>query len=318
MADFGSMSADQINSSMGMGPGGAGALGQAGLNSIFGNFGQQTDYYSNLGAAFGRNTGGFGDIYGGGGFPQAPDPAPPQPPAGAVDWGRYFTGLTAPAAAQPPYNPFTQYGSGGYNPFDPSSFAPSAQQNIGGSYGGNRGGLSGSATDGPAPDMPAPFGGADTNLYGYPGSGSLGTMNAFGGYSPGGSGGGGGIGSDALRDRFAWQLAQSSPYATPGPPANGPYANLGYNPGMQNYFAFGGGQPNFQDRFGMGFPGAAQPSQYTGSPYTNVQGQTFQPNLPQGFAPQFDANTPGGALNPGQLNPGGFDIDIAGRGKPQS
>ena len=33
---------------------------QALYNNIFGNFGQQTDYYSGLGAAYGRATGGFG------------------------------------------------------------------------------------------------------------------------------------------------------------------------------------------------------------------------------------------------------------------
>ena len=48
----------------------------------------------------------------------------------------------------------------------------------------------------------------------------------------------GGIGSDALRDSMAWTLAQSSPYATPyQPPSNGPLPNLGYNPGMENWFA---------------------------------------------------------------------------------
>ena len=65
------MSADQINSSMGMGPGGAGAINQAALNNNFNNFGQQTDYYSGLGAAYGRATGGFGG-YGGQNDPFSP------------------------------------------------------------------------------------------------------------------------------------------------------------------------------------------------------------------------------------------------------
>ena len=148
--------------------------------------------------------------------------------------------------------------------------------------------------------QPAPFGGPATNLYGYPGSGSLGTGTAFGGYQPYTPSGQDGIGSDTARDRMAWTLAQSSPFATAGAPANGPYPNLGYNPGMQNYFATGGGTPNFQDRFGMGFPNAGTPSQYTASPYTNVQGQTFQPNLPAGSQQQFNADNPNGALNAGE------------------
>jgi hypothetical protein len=56
------MSAYQIQQSMGL-PGPA-AQNQAALNQNFSNFGQQTDYYSALGAAYGRATGGFG---GGGG-----------------------------------------------------------------------------------------------------------------------------------------------------------------------------------------------------------------------------------------------------------
>jgi hypothetical protein len=56
--------ANQINRSMGMGPGGAGTQDQNTLNNIFSNFGRQTDYYSGLGAAYGRQTGGFGGAAG--------------------------------------------------------------------------------------------------------------------------------------------------------------------------------------------------------------------------------------------------------------
>jgi hypothetical protein len=52
------LSAAQINASMGL-PGAA-YQNQAALNQNFNNFGQQTDYYSQLGAAYGRQTGGFG------------------------------------------------------------------------------------------------------------------------------------------------------------------------------------------------------------------------------------------------------------------
>jgi len=50
-------------------------------------------------------------------------------------------------------------------------------------------------------------------------------------------GGSGGIGSDALRDQFAWTLAQSSPYAENANIPSRPTANQGYNPGMENWFA---------------------------------------------------------------------------------
>jgi hypothetical protein len=129
MADYGSMSAADINASMGLT--GAGYQDQALLNNIFGNFGQQTDYYSGLGAAYGRATGGFGGTIDANSFPDA--------------------GLAN--------NPYYQAGMGG-------------------------------------------------------------------------------IGSDTAHDPYAWTLAQSSPYAEPHlPPSNGPYPNLGYNPGMANSFA---------------------------------------------------------------------------------
>jgi hypothetical protein len=66
MADFGSMSADQINSSMGFGPGGVGDQSQAMFNNLYGpqGFGGQTAAYAGLGAAYTGATGG--NIYGGG------------------------------------------------------------------------------------------------------------------------------------------------------------------------------------------------------------------------------------------------------------
>jgi len=72
---------------------------------------------------------------------------------------------------------------------------------------------------------------------------------------------------------------------------------LGYNPASSAQFAPQPSQ-NASPFFGAfaNFPNSATPSQYTYQPYTNVQGQTFQPNLPQGFAPQFGADTPQGAL----------------------
>src|SRR3954468_14785876 len=90
---FTGMTAPQINQSMGMGYGGAGDQNQAVLNNIFGNFGQQTDYYSGLGAAYGRQTGGFGGY----GAPNA-DPFTPVGGGGntygvdAGTWGRMSPG----------------------------------------------------------------------------------------------------------------------------------------------------------------------------------------------------------------------------------
>lgn len=333
MADFGGMSADQINNSMGLGPGGVGAQGQNQLNNIFGNFGQQTDYYSGQGASYGRATGGFNggaidqndpaniakywELMGGGGggagFPQAPDPAPPKPPAGAVDWSKYFTDMSAPAAAQPAYNPFTQYGNGGYNPFDPSSFAPAAQGNV-----GSQGGPYSPAYSAPG-ILNASDPGNIAEYYRLMGGGGGSFAPPPSQYDPGGSfapppgtsaQGPGGIGSDTSRDALAWTMAQSSPYATPGAPSNGPYPNLGYNPGMANSFAnptMRGGQIDQSDPGNIalywklmgGGSGAnlGTPSQYTTQPYTNTQGQTFQPNIPQGFQTPFSVDNPTGALN---------------------
>jgi len=176
-----------------------------------------------------------------------------------VDWNKWATQLTAPngvsnqqanpwgTSAGYPYfdNPATYGGlpAGGYQPMN----NPNAQALLGYDPRGGDGAYDpaeamwsmwhpGQSYPGKT-QTPAQYGGPDTNLYGYPGAGSLGTMNAFGGYQPDARAGTGGIGSDTLRDQFAWQLAQSSPWATPGAPANGPYPNLGYNPGMSNYFA---------------------------------------------------------------------------------
>jgi hypothetical protein len=98
MADFGSMSADQINASMGFGPGGVGNQSQALFNNLYGpqGFGGQTDYYSAQGAAYGLGTGGFGgtpaDFSGSRGSP-------------AYDYGSLYS----PAKVQSP--PAYDYGS---------------------------------------------------------------------------------------------------------------------------------------------------------------------------------------------------------------
>jgi len=130
-------SADQINRSMGMGPGGAGMQNQALLNNIFGNFGKQTDYYSGLGAAYGRATGGFGGApgrvgtisnpgtanpgYNPGGFkmPAVPagnvqrSPLPNIPTQSPLPQGQPFQ----PAVQSPARSPFTGLGFGGNRDF---------------------------------------------------------------------------------------------------------------------------------------------------------------------------------------------------------
>lgn len=93
---FGSWSADDVNRSMGMGSGGLGQQGQAQLDNIFNNFGKQTDYYSNLGASYGRQTGGFGG-YGGNNDPFSPVGGGASP-AGQVQRGPDLPDLS--------YNPF--------------------------------------------------------------------------------------------------------------------------------------------------------------------------------------------------------------------
>jgi hypothetical protein len=74
------MSAAQIQASMGWYPG----MGQSVLDQNFNNFGKQTDYYSGLGAAYGRQTGYYGDTLGlspGQTTPAAQAAAPQQPAA---------------------------------------------------------------------------------------------------------------------------------------------------------------------------------------------------------------------------------------------
>jgi hypothetical protein len=167
MADFGGMSADQINASMGFGPGGVGAQGQAQLNSNFGNFGQQTDYYSGLGAAYGRNVGepsGMGSVFDQSAYgmqPQAPFQSYGQPslPSGggggvyrsAPGGGLYLDqgGDNPPTNASPssqgllgytPSQPGAQLPNGfGYpgamppsQMFNPNAYAPAQQQSSSG------------------------------------------------------------------------------------------------------------------------------------------------------------------------------------------
>jgi hypothetical protein len=151
MPDFGGMSADQINASMGFGPGGVGAQGQSQLNNIFGNFGQQTDYYSGQGAAYGRATGGFG-----GGSPSV------------FDTGAAPINQNDPALIAKYWE--LMGGGGGYNAYSPQSYAPTPPM------------------PGPMPDAQRLLGynpGAPIqNGFGYPGGGSMGSLFDPGTYAP--------------------------------------------------------------------------------------------------------------------------------------
>ena len=68
--------------------------------------------------------------------------------------------------------------------------------------------------------------------------------------------------------------------------------NLGYNPGMEKYFANPGMNANqFQNRFGMGFPNAGTPSQYAPGA-----------QMPPGFLSPYSVDNPQGALPLGWSN----------------
>ena len=127
------MSAGQINSSMGL-PG-AQQSNQAALNSNFGNFGQQTDYYSALGAAYGRATGGFGGGFGAGAPAREPGEAEWQYNQrvkggfAAVPAGNVTRGNDLPAPDTSSYNPLTGTTWGQQSPVQqspgPGSYSPS-------------------------------------------------------------------------------------------------------------------------------------------------------------------------------------------------
>lgn len=282
---------------------GASAFSQPQLAANFANFGKQTDYYSGLGAAYGRATGGFGTP---GSNPGWQTPAPDSGGQGfnysgladfsgaaAAPQSKYFDlgqQLTLPNWNDVSYTPFpsTIYQGfpqfqqpdysgfnfgGGYNPFDPSIYQSSANfGGIGGS--GSRDAMANilmnSASTAYNPFNPAAyqpsagFGlqnyggfGASPDLWGAQ-SGSIGGMDFGGGFhlapSLYGAGFGGGEAFNAL-------------------PAYDPNS-------FANRFAAGG------------YFGAGTPSQYTYNPYTDASGQTYQPNVPQGFSNGQEAYGP--------------------------
>jgi hypothetical protein len=254
------MSAAQINASMGWNPNAAQFDPFA--NSP-GGFGAQTAYYQQAAA---NNYGNINAAASGGGY----NPAAWATPSGSVEYGGGLPGI-------PYQDPFS---GGGTPQFDPWT----------GAYTGNGGGI--------------------TYL---PDGTPMGEGGGFGGYQ------GGGIGSDLRHGgqngpanpyEQMYRMPQANPsYFNPatyagdlgnyGIPYNGraqvgdigfsrqsQMPNLGYNPGMSNWFAnpaLGGGA--FQGRFGMGFPNAGTPSQYAPGA-----------QMPPGFAGPYSVDNPGGAL----------------------
>jgi len=262
---------------------------QALYNNIFGNFGQQTDYFSGLGAAYGRATGGFG----------APGSNP---------------GWQDPGAATPGYDPFSP-GYGGQGAGMGSLFDQGAKSGSLGSmgmFGGYAPGVQPGAMDfsqlwggriaPQAPPVAQPV--EDVNswfnqLYGGGGGGNAYPLGGYGGYDPFTPGyGGQGAGPSGGGGGQAPQMPNIQ-------------ALLGYNPAASAQFAPQQNPSPFFGAFSQ-FPGNATPSQYISQPYTNTQGQTFQPNMPQGFAPQFDVDNPQGALPLGWTSPFGNNSQAGG------
>jgi hypothetical protein len=301
---------------------GASKMSQPLYNNIFGNFGQLTDYYSALGAAYGRQTGYYGDTSG------LPPGLAPQPGGGGGGGGDPYAIARANVAAREGgkafgagATPFNDYGGGA----NPGGFSPSPNYPGVGDYnpfisgapafnpyggGANPGGFS------PSPNYPGGMGSLfDPGAYGgdpYAAARASVTAREGRGVNPYA---GSLLGPQANPSYFnpGTYAGDQGNYGLP-PPQSGSlpgdigfskqpsYPNLGYNPGMQNYFANPGMQGNqFLSTFSH-FPNSATPSQYTYQPYTNTQGQTFQPNLPQGFAPLYDVDHPQGALPLGGTN----------------
>jgi hypothetical protein len=121
-------SADQINKSMwgSYSP----QQAQAPLSNIFANFGKQTDYYSGLGAAYGRATGGFGGYSAPNADPFAGGAAPFQGygDAGGIDWSKGFgAGMPQQPAFQMPDYGGLGFGSG-WGGFDNSQYLSGLNQ----------------------------------------------------------------------------------------------------------------------------------------------------------------------------------------------
>ena len=252
-----------------------GGQNQAALNNNFNNFGQQTDYYSGLGAAYPT----FGD-------PAAPGTYSPGSGlssfsgtslGGGMTYDQYgnVTGYTG-GGGQPAASPYDS--SGGVNTYGyPGSGSIGQNQNAF-SFAGGGGYPMGSAFD--------PYSGGGFNTGGYPASGLVGPQsNAFS-FAGGGSYGGG-INYD--------QYGNVTSYGVPTQAPN-MQSTLGYTPDQYlngpNYGGAGQFDPNsFANRFAAGgYYNPGTPSQISGyapNGYNPLSGQqapyTYQPGFVQGM-----------------------------------
>jgi hypothetical protein len=310
------MSADQINASMGWNPNAAQLNPWA---NTPGGFGAQTAYYAGVGADYGRATGGFGGY----GSPNA-DPFTAVP--GEAEWQTnqrmkgYPSGDVQYGGPMPniPYQ--DPFGGGGWSG---GGAGPSTYSSPGLGGGGFN---SGSAYDWNQMFSPQPVAQANpwadglsnnSNWTYLPDGTPVGGGGGFGGAAASGmpewqynqmmkSGGGGSInpyagmilgpmGNPSYFNPGTYAGDQGN-YGLPynGSPQPGDIGfsrqsqmpNLGYNPGMANWFAnpgMSGGA--FQERFGMGFPNAGTPSQYAPGA-----------QMPAGFSPLYSIDNPNGAL----------------------
>ena len=240
----------------------------------------------------------FAASHGGGqvDFPQAPASAPPAVPSGAQDWGAYFNNITAPAAAQPAYNPMTQYNSGGYDPYSAQTYAPAAQPNVGSSnptftswiqqqamdpgsiwydpsYAASRGGgMQASGGDPSFLDAGKP--GSSFNPYGLINSGQVGGSDPFYGYQPPAASFdqrfGMGFDPNSFANRFA-----AGGYYQPGTPSQiSGYAPNGYDPfsGQKPPYTY---QPGFVQ--GPGGPGDWVPQYIDGMNTLSPNDMNYRP-----------------------------------------
>jgi hypothetical protein len=218
-----------------------------------GGFGGQTAAYAGAGAAYGRQTGGFG----------------------ATPKSVFNTGAAA-------FNPYGLPGGGGAGSFSPSPNYP------GGSGGGGQGSpiydpwtgaISGYSGGGIGSDAVA----AQRNtladaMAGYTQQYRMPQANPSY-FNPGTyAGDQGNYGIPRNSAKLPGDIGFSAQPKTP---------NLGYNPGMQNLFANPGMNANqFQNRFGLGFGGQGTPSQYApGAQMPPGFSGTYSADNPQGALP---------------------------------
>ena len=279
MSDFtsglGGLSANQINSGMGLGPGGVGDQSQAVYNNLYGpqGFGGQTAQYAAAGAQYGRNVGPqmTDNIYG----------------VSGDAWSR----MSQSDRAQ--FN--QQMGGAGANPSGTVTSSP--LPDLSQPYGGGGSGWEGGSAGGSVPTASAPGGG-----------GGLATPLWQGTNSGGGGGNIYGVPdnlwgrmSASDRNSFNMQMNQSGASAAGGGMSQAPP----YQPPAQQYPAIPGGGGFGAPGFGIQTPGAS-PNTYTGQPGFGLGiGTMGQPGTGFGGQPMGSTFDPAtyGPVNPATGQP---------------